>query len=360
MLTIVVVVAAGIACSPGQLPEDAAEVPAGSEVSLAVVASSDRQWTGLTVTRDGRLFVNFPRWSPEVPVSVAEVVDGAVRPWPDEEWNDWSPETGDPAARFVCVQSVVADGAGSLWVLDPGNPGFAGVVEGAAKLLRFDVASGELLRAYHYGEPVIREQSYLNDVRVDLEAGFAYITDSGDGAIVVTELDSGASRRLLDDHPSTEAEDVVLTIGGMPWRRPDGPPPQVHADGIALSPDRRHLYWHALTGYTLYRIDTAALQDPELAPEGLAERVETVATTSAVDGMIFGPDGKLYLSALEHDAIERFDPATGSVELVVRDERIRWPDTFTVDPEGRILFTTAQIHLGANPETPYEVLRILQ
>jgi sugar lactone lactonase YvrE len=251
-----------------------------------------------------------------------------------------------------------ADDKGSLWVLDPATVGMEGLVEGGPKLMRFDLTLNRLVSTYRYEDPVLKESSYLNDVRIDLEAGAAYITDSGDGAIVVTDLKKGSSRRRLDDHPSTEAEEVVLTIEGKEWLLPNGEPPKVHADGIALSPDGRYLYYQALTGRTLYRVPTDALRDRSLADEALAAKVETVGQTGAADGLIFGADGWLYISALEENAIKRFDPETGAVEMVVQGEAIKWPDTFTRDAEGRIHFTTAQIHLGGQVTEPYRLFRI--
>jgi hypothetical protein len=95
--------------------------------SLVEVAQSDRQWTGIAVARDGRIFVNYPRWSENIPFSVGELKpDGSVAPFPDTILNTWEPGT-DPADRFVCVQSVVVDRDGYLWILDPANPRFKGV-----------------------------------------------------------------------------------------------------------------------------------------------------------------------------------------------------------------------------------------
>lgn len=321
---------------------------------LVEVATSPRRWTGIAVTPDGRLFVNFPRWSRDVPVSVAEVVDGRIVPWPDAARNAWAPG-GDAANLFVCVQALLADAAGSLWVLDPGS--FGGLVEGAPKLMRFDAATGALQRVYRYAAPVLKPGSYLNDVRIDAGAGVAYISDSGDGAIIVTDLASGESRRLLDDHPSTGAEDVVLTVEGRPWLQ-GGQRPQIHSDGIALTDDGRWLYYQALTGRTLYRVATAALRDRALASEALGTRVETMGATGASDGLIVGADGQVYISALEENAIKRFDPATRRVETVVTDARIKWPDSFARDAAGRIWFTTAQIHLGGQVTEPFRVFRI--
>lgn len=332
---------------------------ASEPARIELVAESARRWTGLTMAPDGRLFVNFPRWSDDVPVSVAEVVDGEIRAWPDLERNAWKPGD-DPADAFVCVQSVVHDGLDALWVLDPANPSFAGVVEGGPKLMRFDPDTGRLLRTYRYAAPIITGDSYLNDVRIDRARNVAYVTDSGDGALIVTDLGTGESRRLLDDHPSTEAQQIALEIGGAIWKRPDGSLPMVHADGIALSPDGMTLWFQALTARSLHRIDTALLRDAAASPESVAAGVETIPSTGSSDGLLADVLGRVYISALEHDAIRRFDPRTGALETVIADPRISWPDTFTRDTDGHVLFTTAQIHLGGGATEPFRIYRIIE
>ena len=57
--------------------------------SIELVADFGHQVTGVTVAEDGRIFVNFPRWTEDTEVSVAEWKDGRVRPYPDEGWNGW-------------------------------------------------------------------------------------------------------------------------------------------------------------------------------------------------------------------------------------------------------------------------------
>lgn len=49
--------------------------------TLQQAAQFEHQVTGVTVSERGRLFVNFPRWTEDAPVSVAEVMkDGSLRP----------------------------------------------------------------------------------------------------------------------------------------------------------------------------------------------------------------------------------------------------------------------------------------
>jgi sugar lactone lactonase YvrE len=327
------------------------------EPALEIFAESDRQWTGVAVAEDGRVFVNFPRWSPEVPVSVAEVLsDGSLRPYPDEAWNSWTPEA-DPSTSFVCVQSVVADGTGSLWVLDPASAGFQGVIPGGAKLVEIDVVTGGVVQVIAFDGTIALPASYLNDVRIDHRHRAAYITDSGDGALVVVDLRTGASRRVLDDHPSTGAEDTTLTFEGNQWLLPDGSAPQVHADGIAYDRVNDMIYYQALTGRTLYRIAGAALRDDSLEEEALGAMVETVAESGTSDGLLWdGADG-IFISAIEDDAIKRWSPG-GGVETVITDPKIAWPDSFALGPDGGLYVTTSQIHRGPNPPEPYRVLRI--
>ncbi len=48
-------------------------------------ARFEHQLTGVTVSKWGRIVVNFPRWTEDSPVSVAEVMkDGGLRPYPSE------------------------------------------------------------------------------------------------------------------------------------------------------------------------------------------------------------------------------------------------------------------------------------
>jgi sugar lactone lactonase YvrE len=337
-------------------PEPEISEPVSAAPSLEIFAETDRQWTGVAVTGDGRVFANFPRWGPEVPLSVAEVLpDGTLRPFPDKAWNAWAPDA-DPANTFVCVQSVVADGEGSVWVLDPANAWFRGVVAGGAKLVEVDTVTGEVEQTIFFDEAVAPPGSYLNDVRIDHAHQAVYITDSGTGALVVVDLESGASRRVLGDHPSTSAEEVVLTIGGAQWLLPNSAAPQVHADGIAYDQANDLVYFQALTGRTLYRIAGVALRDASLDDQALADAVEKVADSGASDGLLWDGSDGVFISAIEDDAVKRWSP--GGVETVVANPKIAWPDSFALGPGGGLYVTTSQIHWGPNPPGPYRILRI--
>ncbi len=324
----------------------------GSTARLQLVASFEHQVTGVTIGADGRIFVNFPRWTEDAPISVAELTrDGQdkpyqVKPYPDEAWNSWrnakktQMSAGD---HFVCVQSVVADAHGNLWVVDPAAPATAPVVQGGPKLVRIDLRTNKVAQVIPFDERVAPQGSYLNDVRLSSDGRYAILTDAGaKGALVVVDLQRGGARRVLDGHPSTQPEkDVVVKADGQALRRTDGRGVEFAADSIALSSDGRILYWKALTGRTLYRIETDALVNPGLSDKDLEAHVKRADETEPTDGLWIDRRGRLYLSAIEQDAVKVRDG--DRVTTLVQDKRLRWPDTFSEGPDGTIYVTSSRI-----------------
>jgi sugar lactone lactonase YvrE len=327
-------------------PQDKAPPAKPGAFRLEEAARFDHQATGVAVSAEGRIFVNFPRWTEDSPVSVAEVGrDGKLTPYPDEEWNAWrnAEAAKRPAAEhFVCVQSVVADNGGNLWVLDPASPGIDKVIAGGPKLVRIELATNKVAQVIRFGEDVALQGSYLNDVRFHPDGRTAFITDSGArGAIVVLDLETGHARPQLDGHPSTQPEKgVEVSVDGRKLQRPDGRAFQVAADGIALADEGRTLYWQALTGRTLYRIDTAVLMSEN--QDEAAKKVAKVGTSNIADGLMMSRDGHLYLTSPEDSSIRVW---TGDRSVtVVADPQLSWPDSMAEAADGTIYVTASRLH----------------
>jgi sugar lactone lactonase YvrE len=314
-----------------------------SSAELQEVASfPDKQITGVGVsTQSGRIFVNFPYWSDDHSISVAEIINGQPKAFPNDECN----KPGRAGSHFICVQSVVVDDQDNLWVLDPAAPKMQEIVKGGPKLVKIDLATNQVVQTIPFGEEVAPKKSYLNDVRIDTRTNTAFITESADGAIIVVDLKSGKARRLLDGHPSTQPEnDVNLVVDGKVLiDQQKRTAPQIASDGIALDVKKGYLYYHALTGHTLYRIKTDFLTDEKLSEKDLESKIENVGQTPAPDGMLEGPDGSVYLTDLENSRVVRWNPASKHVEPVIADRRLLWPDTLSWGPNGEIYVTASQI-----------------
>lgn len=298
-----------------------------------VISFKGQQVTGVTVSNDGAVFANFPRWREGVENSVVKIEASSSTPFPNEAWNSWQIGQEIKDSIFVAVQSVVAF-EDHLYVLDTRNPLFRGVVD-RPKVFDFNVNTGELNRIYHLPPESYFENSYINDLRVDKKNNTLYFTDSGHAGLLVLNRETGAVKRALTNHASTLAEVDALNCSNGLWEN------TVHSDGIALDVKNDKLYYHALTGYNLFAIDTDVLiNDSE---EDIQAKVELVGKTTAPDGMIFDDDGNLYLADLEGDKIMKLNPASKELSTFAEGDHIHWADTFSIY-DNKLYYTNSRIH----------------
>lgn len=332
-----------------------AKVPAWTpEGKLETVATFDGAMpTGVTVSRKGRVFVNFPRWGDDVPFTVAELKDGKATAFPDADVNR-VPPPGKLETGFVSVQSVVVDPADRLWVLDTGAIKMGRSDLGGPKLVGIDLEKNAVFKTIVLPREVALATSYPNDVRFDLKrgkGGLAYVTDSsteGPNGIIVVDLDSGRSWRKLSDHPSTKAEKGFLPFPeGRPMvnREPGKPVKQlgIGSDGIAISSDGKLLYYCPLASRRLYAVATDALANEKLADAEVAKTVKDLGEKGASDGMESDAEGRLYVTNYETNAIAR-RKTDGTFETLVSDPRALWPDTLSLAHDGYLYFVANQLH----------------
>ena len=335
----------GGAAAAGLVPFAQAQ-GAGRPLELVATFSEPRQVTGVAVTPDGRVFVNFPRWEEDVAISVAEVrPGGALTPYPNADWNafrDASP--ANPGSRFVCVQSVTTDPLGNLWVVDPAAPNLSFEVAGGPKLVRIDPRSNQVAQVYLLDQKVAPQGTYINDIRFTPDGQRAVITNSGQpGSLITLEVGSGALRRVLDGHPSTQFQQgLQVVVDGKPLVRPDGQPPQFSADGLVIDLRGEYVYWQATTGTTMYRAPVAALFNPQIDPASLGNTVQIAARTFIADGYWLSKRGALYLTSCSDNSVKQFLPG-GQFATVAQDARLLWPDSMAEGPDGAIYVTASHI-----------------
>jgi sugar lactone lactonase YvrE len=312
--------------------------------------------TGVTVSSEGRMFVNFPRWGDEPKATVVEVEGGQKEPYPSAEMNDM--DADEPESHLLSVQSVRVGPNGRLWILDTGRPRFQPRIEGGAKLVAVDLETDDVVETIVLPDDVALEKSYLNDVRFDLtrgEEGMAYITDSsgaGRNGIVVVDLASGESWRRLHEHEAVQAESNFTPIveGQSLMRRPaEGEPSHmtVGSDGIALGADGERLYFRPLSGRGLYSVSVDALSNRDRSDEEVADTLRDHGDLGfASDGLEADDEGRIYLTNYEDNAVMRWSPESGRVETLVHHPQALWPDTLAL-VDGELYFTANQLHRQA-------------
>ena len=307
----------------------------GPPLETVKAFEDDFRLVGIGVSAKGRVFATAPAGNVRSRFSMVEVnpKSGAVTPYPDAAWNSFN-DQADGKSQWISVQALWVDKADHLWALDSS---LSKVDQDRLppKLVEFDLPTNRVIRQYEF-KGVISAKDSLNDVRVDVVHGYAYLTNIGSkGSLVVLNLKSGESRQVLVGDRSTFADPKQhLMFGKEIALRPDGSVTAIQADGIALSPDAQWLYYRPLTDHNYWRVPTSALRDSKLSETELAKKVEYLGSSALTGGLIMDAHGTLYGGDLEHGtvvAITRTPSHTLNTKVFVSDPgKLSWADGFAI------------------------------
>jgi len=350
-----------------------AALPAHAQRVEQVATFSGPMLTGVTVSRAGRIFVNFPHWGDQVPFTVAEVKNGRAVPYPNAQINRIN--KASPGACLYSVQSVVVDPKDRLWALDTGSVKLGPNVPNGPKLVCMDLKTNTVTRKIFFPRSVVPAATYLNDVRFDLrrgKGGMAFITDSGAKApngIIIVDLATGRSFRRLGGHPSVKADTrLTMIVEGQPFlERKHGLSPQkpkLGSDGIAISRDGKTLYYCPLISRHLYSVDIDTMADRTKSEAEVDQTVKDLGVKGASDGLESDASGRLYATDYEHARV-LVGPPGGPYKTLTQASSIYWPDTMSVADNGYLYFTANELqrqpsyHNGKDLRVkPYRLYRV--
>jgi sugar lactone lactonase YvrE len=311
----------------------------------------------IAVSAGGRVFVSLhPEARPQY--KVVELAGGAMKPWPSEAFQSG----GDPRA-FRDVLSLRIDRQNRLWTLDTGQHGLH-----PGRLLAFDLESGEVIHEYAFPRHIAGLGSHLNDFQVSPDGKFIYIAEASffakKPALIVYDVAGQTARRLLENHPSVAPDNFTPVVQGRRMVALGLVSIRPGVDSIALDKAGEWLYFAPVTDLSMYRVRTADLRNEELSSGDLAGKVETFADKTMSDGITIDSDGTLYLTDPEHSAIVLLRQDQ-SLQTLVKDDSLRWPDGFSWGPDGWLYVTCSALHqiIGRPPWTfddaaPYQVYRL--
>jgi sugar lactone lactonase YvrE len=304
---------------------------------LATFLTSGTVANGIAITPAGRIFLPFSRIDGSKGPQVVEWKNGVPVPFPDLAWNARTPGT-DPAQAFVRVNAIRIGPDGALWIVDVGAPGLGNPkLPHGPKVVRIDLASNKITRVYDL-DSVTSASSFIDDIR--FHGALAYVTDAGWAGVIVLDLASGATRRVLDGDPSVTAQ-RPLSADDHVVRGPDGKPVKINADQLEVSPDGKFFYYQPATG-PMSRIATRYLDDPKLPNAQLAKHVTTFAKTPATGGTAIDANGNIYCSDLGRHRILKIAP-DGTILTLVEDPRLLWVDAMWIDTAGDLYMPAAQL-----------------
>jgi sugar lactone lactonase YvrE len=316
---------------------------------------------GAKVDSKGNIYVSTARWGgPEVPATLSKVVtkDGkkVLQPYPSTDMN----KVGDGKA-LQAVLGFEIDRNDVLWILDQGHVAGQPSIPGAEKIVLWDTKANKEIQRLEFDDTLSDKKcSFLNDVAVDNDTGFGYIADSGifcdplAGGIIVYDSKNNKARRFLDRTVFTQDQaGFVFRIDGRPVLKKAAM--RTGADGIALSGDKKTLYWTDLTGNILYSLPTALLRDPKATEQQVRMAVQQVATLiSNTDGMTSDRDNNVIMTALMINGLQIREAKTGEVRPFFIHPEMSWPDTLSWGPGGDLYVVNNHLHFFVDGEMNFE------
>lgn len=282
-----------------------------------------------------------------------QFVDGASVPFPD---------VASQKRLFDTVLGLTIDTRNRLWTIDHGNHGTR-----TARLLAFDIASGELLHDQRFDATIAPTGSYLQDLQVSPDGRTVVIADASywrkSPALIVYDIATASARRVLEGHASVMAEDFIIrnqgrdmTFGGGIVTLRGG------VDGIAL--DDEWLYFAAMSGSALYRVPLSELGNRSSPDSQLAAHVERYSDKPLSDGLSIDTEGNVYITDIEHGAVFRVGEDR-EPQTLIRSPAIRWPDALSFGPDGWLYIADSALydvvlqprdHIRA--QSPYKIFRV--
>ena len=276
-----------------------------------------------------------------------------------------------------------ADANGILWILDGAKSTEkatgAGTVRPAAlhaKYVGWNTRTNSLFKIIDLDSVTIASSQH-NDFAIDLKHGAQgtlvladeAVGDADNAALIVTDIATGTSRRLLhgDSH-------VIANPDPIRWTAQAGQPAAawglgVGADGITLDKNQEWLYFAPLSGYEMYRVRMTDLLDTTLSDAQLSAKVEFYAHKPYNGGLTIDINNNLYLTEVGRHTIGIIPPDTRQYRDYVSDPNMIWPDGVTYISDGWMYSGAAQlIQTGvfqdnatpkgtANNKAPYRIYR---
>lgn len=313
--------------------------PAAS--TLITVGESNIIWNGVA-TSNNRVFVCYPRNDGSAGIRIGELLsNGTVQPYPNTDWNSWTPGTGtaETAQKFVRANSIRFGPDGYLWIVDTGTPKTDGaVVPNGPKLIAVDISTNQVVKSIPL-DGVALEKSFVDDLRFN--GSYIYVTDAGVPALIVHNTQTGQSRRTLENDSLTTQRRPLYGEGKILYK-PNGDLVKLHADQMEVSPDGSTYYFQPASG-PLYSVPTSALNDASLSSADLAKQVKLFYDTPTTGGTAMDADGNIYLNDANAKKMIKITPS-GQASTVLQDERLVWGDAMWIDNDGYIWIPAPQMN----------------
>jgi hypothetical protein len=184
------------------------------------------------------------------------------------------------------------------------------------------------------------------DVSLDLDRGFAYFSDMGQEGLIVLNMMKNESTLVLKKHYSVRPDPSFwITINGT--RVFENEVLSLGIGGIALSCDKRSLYYSPISSRNLFVISTQYLRNLDANIE--SKVVDLGYKTTASKGIIISEKENMYLSDIQQGNVYYYEQIAPFylyfldyfLKHIMDDENVVWPYHITFDNEKSTLLVLA-------------------
>eukprot|EP00764_Aduncisulcus_paluster_P012788 gnl/Carplike_NY0171/5914_a8097_199.p1 GENE.gnl/Carplike_NY0171/5914_a8097_199~~gnl/Carplike_NY0171/5914_a8097_199.p1 ORF type:complete len:519 (-),score=141.31 gnl/Carplike_NY0171/5914_a8097_199:140-1696(-) len=286
-----------------------------------------------------RYFGVTPRFFSDVPATVSLIdqdADGFLTPFPD-----WTTHTSSTTTSLISVSDIYVGTDGDVWILDSGRADLDSTpCSKCAKIVRY--SSDGVRKDLFTLDSSISLNSYLTSFAIDEEKSIVYVADANididskmsyNPAIIVADLQARLSWRRLEDRFEVLPDlSVVFDICGQDVF--PNSPLNIGIASIAFSRSLDSVFFSPLTSHAVYSVAASLLNDSDSRDSVIYSSLSTVIDGSGADGNIpsgmgsaslgiaVSNDDRLFVSAIEHNALLAFSLDTYTTNTITIDSTV--------------------------------------
>jgi len=304
------------------------------QLELVAKLNSDTPPGNIAIGPNGRIFLSIHGFYSKQIRVVELLKDRTTQAYPNKDWA-YAAQTNKTGGLYG-VLGLNVDENGILWMLDVSGK------EHAGRLVGWNTNKEKLHKVIYLAKPIIKENSFLNDLAIDTKHNVIYIADTGVGSIIIVDLKTGQARRVLDSAIETKAESVDMIINNRLVKL-GSEPARLGINPITIDHNNTFVYFGAMSGTSIYRIATEDLLNKNLSDNALTEKIERIGNKPISDGITIDNSGNIYVTSITENAIGVTRP-TGHYETLFQQDELSWPDGMAVGLDDYIYVTINELH----------------
>ena len=258
----------------------------------------------IRINNNGTLFMSVPRHlfgdeiDSYIPGTINYLINGKLKPWPNREENDYK------KGRIHSIVGFEIDLEGNMYLLNHKK-------NNRRELLVY-YRNGTMKRRYNLNDVTTHKdhETFLSNIVLDLTYNFAYIADTGKifkkdfsdddstnhtkSYLIVLNLNNGVAIRFMQKHISTMPDINHKQINDKININ------NIGLYGLALSCDKRFLYYSPVKSNKLYSVSTFLLQEERTIR---SKDILEFDKKSAGFELISSARGLFYYTSIEENSI---------------------------------------------------------